>query len=118
MSTEQIMVLDPDAIVLRTSWGYHPPAELYEAPYYQNLQELKAVKNRRVVALPYTPANCDKRLEFPIDVMVMAKAAYPVRFADIDLAAWLLDFYQGVYGVNRETAQKLRAAQWMDWTLQ
>ena len=117
MSTEQILALDPDAIVLRTSWGYHPPEELYEAIYYQNLQDLRAIKDKRVVALPYTPNNCDKRLEFPIDVMVMAKAAYPKRFADIDLAAWLLDFYQGVYGVNRETAKKLRAAQWMEWTL-
>jgi iron complex transport system substrate-binding protein len=48
--------------------------------------------------------------------MVIAKAAYPDRFQDIDLTQWLLDFYQKVYGVDRETAEKLRPAQWMDWT--
>jgi iron complex transport system substrate-binding protein len=117
MSAEQVLALDPDVIVLPTDWGFHPPRELYEAPYYQNLQEIKAIKNRRVAALPWTPCNCDKRLEYPIDVMVMAKAAYPDRFADIKLDAWLLDFYQNVYGVDQETAKKLRSIQWMDWTL-
>jgi len=116
LGTEQILALDPDVIVLMTSWGYHPPRELYEAPYYQNLKELRAVRNRRVSALPWTPCNCQKRLEYPIDVMVIAKAAYPGKFADIDLSNWLLDFYQKVYGVERATAEGLRAAQWMDWT--
>lgn len=116
LSTEQILALDPDVIVLITSWGYHPPRELYEAPYYQDLKELKAVRNKRVLAMPWTPCNCQKRLEYPIDVMVIAKAAYPEKFADIDLSNWLLDFYQKVYGVDRKTAGGLRATQWMDWT--
>ena len=118
LSTENILALDPDAIVLPTSWGYHPPEEIYEAPYYQNLRELNAVKNRRVAALPWTPCNCDKRLEYPIDVMVMAKTAYPDRFKDVDLAEWLLEFYQNVYKVDRATAIKLRKTQFMEWTLQ
>ncbi|HOV52702.1 MAG TPA: iron ABC transporter substrate-binding protein, partial [Methanothrix sp.] len=63
----------------------------------------------------WTPCNCAKRQEYPIDVMVIAKAAFPDRFKDIDLGQWLLDFYQNVYGVNQETAKKLRSAQWMDW---
>ena len=116
LNTEQILALDPDAIVLMTSWGYHPPRELYEAPYYQSLKELKAVRNRRVVALPWTPCNCQKRLEYPIDAMVMARAAYPERFADVDLASRLLDFYRNVYGVDRKEAEALRSVQWMDWT--
>jgi iron complex transport system substrate-binding protein len=69
------------------------------------------------MALPWTPWNCEKRLEYPIDAMVIAKAAYPEIFADIDLADWLLDFYQGLYGVDRKTAKKIRAAQWMDWAV-
>ncbi|HPW72435.1 MAG: ABC transporter substrate-binding protein [Methanothrix sp.] len=116
LNAEQLLALDPDAIVLCTASGYHPPRELYEAPYYQNLQELRAVQDRNVTALPWSPCNCAKRLEYPIDVMVIAKAAYPDRFQDIDLTQWLLDFYQKVYGVDRETAEKLRSAQWMDWT--
>ena len=115
LSAEQVLALNPDVIVLATAAGYHPPRELYEAPYYQNLRDLDAVKNKRVLAMPWTPCNCVKRQEYPIDVMVIAKAAYPDKFKDIDLGQWLLDFYQNVYGVNQETAKKLRSAQWMDW---
>lgn len=118
VSGEHILALNPDVIVLCTASGYHPPLELYEAPYYQNLQELDAVKNRRVVSLPWSPCNCAKRLEYPIDVMVIAKGTYPERFEDINLAEWLLDFYQNVYGVDLDTAKELRSAQWMDWTLE
>ena len=117
LGTEQILALNPDAIVLPTAWGYHPPQELIEAPYYADLRQMAAVKNRRVASLPFTPCNCDKRLEFPIEIMVMAKTAYPDRFADIDLADWLIDFYRKVYGVDEQTAKRLRAAQWMDWTV-
>ncbi|MFA5398104.1 MAG: ABC transporter substrate-binding protein [Methanogenium sp.] len=115
VSEEQVLSRDPDVIVLCTASGYHPPEELYSAPYYQNLQELSAVKNRRVSALPWTPCNCAKRLEYPIDVMVIAKASYPELFEDIELEEWLLDFYQNVYGVDTATAKELRSTQWMDW---
>ncbi len=115
LNTEQLLSLDPDVIVLVTAWGYHPPVELYEAPYYQSLKDMKAVANRAVSALPWTPCNCEKRLEYPIDVMVMAKAAYPERFKDIHLGQWLLDFYQNVYQVDVKTAKELRSCQWMDW---
>jgi iron complex transport system substrate-binding protein len=118
LGTEQILSLNPDAILLPTAWGHHPPQELYDAPYYAYLRELDAVKNRRVASLPFTPCNCDKRLEYPIDIMVMAKTAYPDRFADIDLADWLIDFYRNVYGVDEKTAERLRAGQWMDWTVE
>lgn len=118
VSAEQVLALNPDVIVLCTASGYHPPLELYEAPYYQNLQELDAVKNRRVASLPWSPCNCAKRLEYPIDVMVIAKATYPEHFGEINLAEWLLDFYQNVYGVDRDTAKELRSAQWMDWTVE
>jgi iron complex transport system substrate-binding protein len=117
VDTEHLLSIHPDVIILSTAAGYHPPRELYEAPYYRHLRGLEAVRQKRVFALPWSPWNCEKRLEYPIDVMVIAKAAYPDRFADIDLANWLLDFYQGLYGVDRETAEDLRSAQWMDWTL-
>ncbi|WP_348528430.1 iron ABC transporter substrate-binding protein [Methanothrix sp.] len=115
VSTEQILNMDPDVIVLPTAQGYHPASELYTAPYYQNLQELSAVKNGRVYALPWTPYNWAKRLEYPIEAMIIAKAAYPERFADINVAEWSLDFYQQVYGVDEATARELRSVQWLDW---
>lgn len=117
ISAEQLLALDPDAVVLDTANGYHPPEELYSAPYYQNVGELSAVKNRRVYALPWT-CRSTKRLEYPIHVMVIAKAAYPELFADINLGEWLLDFYKNVYGVDYETAKALRSVQWMDWCVE
>ncbi|MDD4498349.1 MAG: ABC transporter substrate-binding protein [Methanosarcinaceae archaeon] len=118
VNTEQVLALDPDVIVLCTAWGYHSPGELAEATYYESLRELSAVKNGRVMSLPWTPCNCVKRLEYPIDLMVIAKAAYPESFEDINLGDWLLEFYQNVYGVDRDTAEKLRTAQWMDWCVE
>ncbi|MDD3042413.1 MAG: ABC transporter substrate-binding protein [Methanosarcinaceae archaeon] len=118
VSAEQLLTLDPDVILLTTAYGYHPAEELYSAPNYQIVSELSAVKNRRVFSFPFEPPNCAKRHEYPIDVMVIAKAAYPDRFADIDLGEWLLDYYKSVYGVDDETARALRSAQWMDWTVE
>ena len=118
LSTEQILALNPDVIILPTDWGYHPPRELYEAPYYKNLQELDAIKNQRVWALPYTPYNCAKRVEYPIELMVIAKASYPDLFEDIIFHEWVLDFYQKVYHVDGETAKDLRSIQWLDWTIE
>ena len=117
INTEHLLAIDPDVIILCTAAGYHPPRELYESACCRHLRQLKAVRQERVMALPWTPWNCEKRLEYPIDAMVIAKAAYPEIFDDIDLAAWLLDFYQGVYGVDKNTARKIRAAQWMDWAV-
>lgn len=118
ISAEHLLALNPDVIVLCTAAGYHPPRELYEASYYQNLQELDSIKNRRISALHWTPWNCAKRLEYPIDVMVIAKASYPELFEDVDLGEWLREFYQNVYNVDQETAEELRSAQWMDWTIE
>lgn len=114
ISAEQLLSLNPDAIVLDTANGYHPPEELYSAPYYQNVGELSAVKNHRVYALPWTCCST-KRLEYPIEVMVIAKAAYPDRFDDIDLGDWLIEFFKNVYDVDDETARALISTQWMDW---
>lgn len=115
INAEKVLAIDPDVIILPTDWGYHPVQELTDAPYYENLHELTAIKNNKVASLPWTPYDCAKRLEYPIEVMVIAKAVYPERFQDIDLNDWLLGFYQDVYGVDMETAEGLRSIQWMDW---
>ncbi len=118
LSAEQIYALDPDVILLPTSSGYHPPRELYTAPYFQNLRQLRAVKEQKVFALPWTPCNCAKRIEFPIELMIMAKAAYPERFVDFKVHDWALDFYMAIYGVDREVARKLLSVQWLDWMIE
>ncbi|MBN1167838.1 MAG: ABC transporter substrate-binding protein [Methanospirillaceae archaeon] len=113
---EQILSMNPDVIILPTDWGYHPVKELYEAPYFQNLQDLSAIKNHQVTSLPYTPYDCAKRLEYPLELMVIAKAAYPELFSDIDLDEWLISYYTTLYKVDEKTAEGLRSVQWMDWT--
>jgi len=112
---EQIYALDPDAIVLPTSNGYHPPRVLYEAPYFANLSELRAIKERRVYAMPWTPMNCARRVEYPLDMLIIAKAAYPERFADINVYDFALEFYQKTYHVDEATAKGLRSTQLLDW---
>ncbi|MCC5927960.1 MAG: ABC transporter substrate-binding protein [Cyclobacteriaceae bacterium] len=115
LNTEQIYALDPDVIILPTSSGYHPPEELYTAPYYANLSKLQAVKNRRVYALPWTPCNCGKRIEYPVEVLIIAKASYPELFEDIVMHEWVLDFYSKVYNTSRVQSEKIRDAQWLNW---
>jgi len=117
LNAEQILSLDPDVILLPTANGFHPPRELMEAPYYTNLQELDAVKNKRVYAMPWTPMNCARRVEYPIDLLIIAKAAYPDKFQDIKINQFALDFYKNVYGVNDTVARELRSNQWLDWTV-
>lgn len=118
INVEHLFAMDPEVIILPTAWGYHPPKELYTAPYYSKLSSLSAVKNRRVVALPWTPCNCAKRIEYPIEVMVMAKATHPELFKDIVFNEWVLDFYKNVYHVDNSTAKGLRSTQWLDWTVE
>ncbi len=115
LNAEQILALDPDVIFLPTSAGYHPPSELIEAPYFRELQRLRAVREKRVYALPWTPENCARRLEYPIDLFIMAKGAYPDRFRDVAVARWALEFYQRIYGIDEVQAAALRRAQWLDW---
>lgn len=118
MSAEQVYALDPDVIVLPTSNGYHPPRELLEAPCYANLSELRAVKARRVYAMPWTPMNCARRLEYPLDMLIIAKAAYPAKFQDITVHSFALQLYKELYGVDDETAKGLASTQILDWMLE
>lgn len=118
LNAEQVLALNPDVIFLPTYSGYHPPIELQDATYYQNVQELQAVKNGRIYSMPYTPRNCDRRVEYPLDLLIVAKGCYPDLFQDIKVHEFSLDFYQDVYGVDRATAEKIRSAQYLDWTVE
>ncbi|MFO7693494.1 MAG: ABC transporter substrate-binding protein [Vicinamibacterales bacterium] len=118
LNAEQILALDPDVIFLPTSTGYHPPRELAEAPRFRELQRLRAVRERRVYALPWSPMNCARRLEYPLDLLIMAKGAYPQRFRDLAVHEWALAFYRRTYLVDAQQALALRRAQWLDWTVE
>ena len=118
LSTEQLYAIDPDVIVLPTSNGYHPASELLNSVDFEKLEELKAIKNKRVYAMPWSPMNCARRVEYPIDILIIAKAAYPQLFSDIKVHKFVLDFYKDVYGVSEEQAKALRSEQILDWTVE
>ena len=118
LSAEQIYALDPDVIVLPTSNGYHPPRELYESAAFEVLKELRAIKEKKVYAMPWSPMNCARRVEYPLDMLIIAKAAYPEKFNDIKVHEFALKFYKDVYGVDDETAKRLRSEQILDWMLE
>lgn len=118
LNAEQVLTLNPDVIFLPTYSGYHPPIELQDAIYYQNMQELKAVKNKHIYSMPYTPRNCDRRLEYPLDLLIVAKGCYPDRFQDIKVHDFALKLYQDIYGVDLATAEKIRSVQYLDWTVE
>lgn len=118
MSAEQIYSLDPDVIILPTSNGYHPAKELLESPDFTILNELKAIKNKQVYSLAWSPMNCSRRVEYPIDMMIIAKATYPNLFKDIKVHQFVLDFYKKVYGVDDKKAKELRSTQILDWTVE
>ncbi len=115
ISAEHIYALEPDVIILPTYNGYHPPKELYESASYAQLQDLKAIQNRRVYAMPWTPMNCARRVEYPLDMLIIAKATYPELFEDINVYDYALQFYQDVYHVDEKTAKGLRSTQLLDW---
>ncbi len=115
LNVEQVYACAPDIIILPTASGYHPPRELCEAPYYTSLSELRAVKERRVYAMPWTPMNASRRVEYPLEMLIIAKAAYPDKFSDMRVYDFALDFYRKVYGVDEATARGLRTAQLLDW---
>jgi len=54
-------------------------------------------------------------VEYPLDMLIIAKAAYPERFADMNVYAFALDFYQKIYHVDEATAKGLRSTQLLDW---
>ncbi|CAD7288365.1 hypothetical protein LMG7974_00973 [Campylobacter majalis] len=118
LNLEQIYATNPDVIMLPTFHGYHPVDELLHSVDFMGLSELNAVKNRRVYAMPWTPMNCAKRLEYPLDMLIIAKAAYPEIFNDIKVHEYALNFYKHVYNVDDETAKALLNEQILGWTIE
>lgn len=116
LNAEQIYALDPDVILLPTMNGYHPASELLDSPDFTVLNELRAVKEKNVYALPWSPMNCSRRVEYPLDMIIMAKAIYPDKFSDIKVHEFILKFYKDVYHVDDNVAKALRSEQILDWT--
>ncbi len=113
ISAETMLALDPDVILLPTWSGYHPPRQLY-GDAYSAIAELRAIRNREVYSLHPTPVN-SIRLEFPLNLMIAAKAVYPERFSDIELRPWIRDYIVDLYGTNEETTDSIMEALMLDY---
>lgn len=68
--------------------------------------------------MPWSPMNCARRLEYPLDLLIIAKAANMDSFKDIKVHELVLDLYKNLYHVDENKAKELRSEQILDWTLE
>ncbi len=109
ISSEQLLALDPEIILLSTWSGYHPPRQLYDEEIYGNIQEMKAITEEEIYSLAATPCKSE-RLEFPVNLMISAKAVYPEKFEDIDLETWIREYIIELYGTDKEMTDEIMDA--------
>jgi iron complex transport system substrate-binding protein len=115
MSAEQLIALDPDVIILVRGARWKP-SDLYENEDYKALQSIKAIKNRRVYStghMEYTRNMAG--LEFPIEILIEAKAAYPEKFSDVNVGEQLTKHYKEVYDLNEDQVKRLKEEMELDW---
>lgn len=113
ISEEQLLALDPDAMVLAGHEGYLDPSLVYAGRHaglnWANLAQLRAVKGKRLTALGYDEWRAT--VETPIALLKIAQLAYPEKFADIDVATEEVAFYREVYGLDEAGAKVAIEAQ-------
>jgi len=114
MSAEQILALDPDVILLPTAQGVHTPDELYNDDRFEALQDLRAIREKKVCGLPFIGCRTE-RLDFPVTLMVEAKAIYPERFEDVIVGEWVDEYHRELYGVDEETVQEIKKGLCLEW---
>lgn len=120
ISEEQMLALNPDAIVVAGHEGYLDTSVVYDGRSaglnWGALQRMRAIEERRVVALGYDEWRAT--IETPIALLKVAAVVYPELFADIDVAQAELDFYREVYGMDEAEAREAVAAQQYAGTLE
>lgn len=114
MSREQMLALDPDVILLPTAQGVHTPDELYYDERFVDLQNMRAIKEKRVTGLPLIGCRTE-RLSFPVSLMVAAKAIYPEKFEDIKVNDWVDEYHRKLYGVDDKTLQEIKKGMCLEW---
>lgn len=103
INVEQLMIWDPDIIVLTNFEHGLTPETLYKNPI---LSQLSAVRNKRVYKVPaggyyWDPPSQDS----PLYWMWLAKLMYPQQTAQLDLRAEMRQAYQSMYGFAITEAQ-------------
>lgn len=113
ISEEQLLALDPDAMVVAGHEGYLDPAAIYEGRNaglnWGALGELRVIQEERLVSLGYDEWRAT--VETPIALLKIAKVVYPDLFADVDVEQEEIDFYRDVYGMDEAEAIEAIEAQ-------
>ena len=98
---EQILVWDPDVIIL-SNFDTFTPDDLYENKIEgQDWSNISAVKNHRVYKEGVdTTFFCISYVEAPMYLEWLAKLVQPELFADIDLSEEWKDYYREMYNIE------------------
>jgi iron complex transport system substrate-binding protein len=116
MSSEQLLALNPDVIILGHSKKEWKAEDIYNESEYKAIQGIEAIKNKRVYSTgQFTLYGFQAGLEFPIEMLIEAKAAYPDRFKDINVGEQLTKHYKALYGLNDEQVKELKKCIHLDW---
>jgi len=101
VNLEQVYDWNPDVIFL-TNFTSAQPDDLYgNAVGAYDWSGIAAVENQRVYKMPlgmyrsYTPG-----VDTPVTLLWLAKTTYPDLFSDIDVTAYVKDYYETVFGIE------------------
>ena len=77
---------------------------------------MRAIKEKKV----YTTGQLEGArnmagLEFPIEMLIEAKAAYPDRFEDVNVGDQLTEHYKAFYGLDDAQVKTLKEGMYLDW---
>lgn len=108
ISEEQLLALDPANLVVIGHEGYLSVDQVRAGEKvgldWSKVADLRALDGDHVVALGFDEWR--PTIETPIAMLKMAAMLYPAEFADIDIDARELQFYQDVYGLSEEDARQ------------
>ena len=106
VNMEQIYAWNPDLIFI-TNFTTATAQDLQDNTVgVYDWSAVAAVENQRVYKMPlgmyrsYTPG-----VDTPVTLLWLAKTAYPEQFADIDIVAETVAYYQEVFGITLTEAQ-------------
>jgi iron complex transport system substrate-binding protein len=116
MSSEQVLAINPDVILLLCAPGGYKVSQLYDEEYYKDIQEVKAIKEKRVYSTGRLEISWNiAGLEYAIELMIEAKGAYPDRFEDVNVGEMLAEHYKELFGISDDEVKELKEIMGLDW---
>ena len=115
MSTEQILVFNPDMIVLVDGPVNPNVATVYSNSNYSEWSVMDAVANNRVCSVGQMIWWGESMLNFPSIQLIIAKNAYPDLFTHVNLTNWIKDYEMNLYDVDSAKADQMMYAQKLYW---